>query len=284
MVVRLGIFLFLIVALILVSIFGYSLLNQSKQPVVVAAPPPPPTTQILVAVGPLSAGGLLQPSDITGAPVLVGNVPFDSSPDTPDNRSALVGSMVRVPIGQGSPILNSQVIHPGDHGFLAAVLAPGMRAVTVGVDTISGTDGLIWPGDTVDVMLTEVMAGAPPGKAIASEVVLSGVRVIATGQQLVRQGNNNAAPPSQPVTLEVTPNQAARCLVATNLGRLSLIVHSAQVAPGQAQVSNVLPDPVWSGDVSNALNKLQPPPAAGTTVTTVHVFQGVSDGGSYNFQ
>ena len=39
--------------------------------------------------------------------------------------------------------------------FSAAVLASGMRAVTVGVDAITGIAGLIWPGDRVDLILTQ---------------------------------------------------------------------------------------------------------------------------------
>ena len=95
----------------------------------------------------MQGGSLLQPADMTGATVLANAVPVGASLDTPENRAALVGAMVRIAITSGAPILNSAVIHPGDHGFLAAVLAPGMRAVTVGVDAISGANGLIWPGD-----------------------------------------------------------------------------------------------------------------------------------------
>jgi pilus assembly protein CpaB len=227
----------------------------------------------------------LQPADITSAPVLMSALPPGADLDTPENRSALIGSMVRTSITQGTPILDDSIIHPGDHGFLAAVLAPGMRAVTVGVDVVSGSDGLIWPGDTVDVLLTQTIFGAPSDKSIASEVVLSGVRVIATGQELIKTGtqgtgNNQNDGPSQTVTLEVTPDQAARCLVATNLGKLSLIVHSAQLETDKADTSDKPAQPVWAGDVSPALSNLRP---VAPVVSTVHVFQGTPDGTDYNF-
>ena len=51
-------------------------------------------------------------------------------------------------------------MRPGDHGFLAAVLAAGMRAVTVGVDATTGAAGLIWPGDRVDLILTQTIQAA----------------------------------------------------------------------------------------------------------------------------
>jgi len=283
MIFRLAIFGILIVGLIAVSWFGISLLNQPKpQPVVAAAPAPPPTEQILVAADPLGGGTLLQPTDITGAPVPAAAVPVGASPDTPENRAALTGSMIRVSLPPGAPILDSQVIHPGDHGFLAAVLAPGMRAVTIAVDNVTGANGLIWPGDNVDILLTQSLAGAPDAKSIAAEVVLSNVRVIATGAELIKSAAAGPAggPPSGTVTLEVTPDQASRCLVATNLGRLSLIVHSAQTLPGQAMAPSVIPQPIFAGDVSPALADQHP---ANPTVTTVKVFQGSPSEQDYSF-
>jgi pilus assembly protein CpaB len=192
--------------------------------------------------------------------------------------------MLRAPLAQGALILDSEVIHPGDHGFLAAVLEPGMRAVTVAVDNVTGSNGLIWPGDNVDVLLTQTIAGAPDNKGIAAEVVLSNVRVIATGSELIKSADPNATgsaggPPAQTVTLEVSPDQASRCLVATNLGKLSLIVHSAQTAAGPA-TPQIVPQPVWSGDVSPALSNVQQQEAP---VATVKVFQGSPDEQDYKF-
>ena len=104
--------------------------------------------------------------------------------------------------------------------------------------------------------------------------------MIATGSELIKNAsagpNNN--PPAQTVTLEVTPDQAARCLVATNLGKLSLIVHSSQIQANT--VPPVAPQPVWAGEVSPALTNLHP---EAPQVSTVHVFQGSPSGQDYNF-
>jgi pilus assembly protein CpaB len=282
MVFRLGLFLVLVVALIAVSVFGISIIDQSKQQHVVAAPP---TEQILVASGLLQAGSLLQPTDLSAASVPVSSVPDGATLDTPANRSALIGSMIRTPISPGSPILESAVIHPGDHGFLAAVLAPGMRAVTVGVDAVSGAAGLIWPGDHVDVLLTQTLDDptVPLGRRIAAEVVLQDVRVIATGQQLVQgqvttDPSKAPPPPATTVTLEVTADQAERCEVATHLGPLSLVVQSSQQLPASAQIS-VAP-PVWADQVSPALSNVHP---VSPVISTVHVFQGDSGGEDFSF-
>jgi pilus assembly protein CpaB len=284
MVFRLGIFAVLIVALIAVAAFGISILNQSKQQQQVAAAP---TEQVLVAAGLLQAGALLQPTDLATGSVPVTAVPDGASLDTPANRSELIGSMIRVPISPGAPILADAIIHPGDHGFLAAVLAPGMRAVTVGVDAVSGAAGLIWPGDHVDVLLTQTLDDptVPLGQRIAAEIVLRDVRVIATGQQLVQgtvTANGGSAappPPATTVTLEVTPDQAERCEVATHLGPLSLVVHSAQSLPASQDAGLIGGQPVWADQVSPALaNQHTNTPV----ISTVHVFDG-DNGEDYKF-
>lgn len=152
---RLGIFGVLIAALIGVMVFAYSILNPPKQAVQGGAPVAAPTTeQIITAAGPLIGGSLLQPGNISSTTIPAGSQVPGELVDTPTNRAELIGSMVRVPLGSGAPIMDNDVIHPGDHGFLAAVLSPGMRAVTVAVDTVTGANGLIWPGDSVDVLLT----------------------------------------------------------------------------------------------------------------------------------
>jgi pilus assembly protein CpaB len=278
MVARLALFLVLVVALVAVSIFGVSMLHQSNQPPPVAAGPP--TQQILVAAGVLQAGSLLQPGDIAGGPVPVGALPDGASLDTPANRTALIGAMVRSPISAGAPILTAQVIHPGDHGFLAAVLAPGMVATTVGVDAISGAAGLIWPGDHVDLLLTQTLDNPelPLGQRIAAELVLRNIRVIATGQQLT-QGSSGAdgrvAPPAaSTVTLEVTPDQAARTAVASRLGPLSLVVHSAESTPVSEQneaAAAAVNAPVWADQVSPALSSVRaaPPVQPQISVTVI---------------
>jgi pilus assembly protein CpaB len=108
MVLRLALFLLLVVALIAVSVFGLSILNSSKTSSVASAPQQ--TEQVLVASGLLSAGALLQPSDISSSSVDVNAVPDGASLDTPANRSDLIGSMIRSPISPGAPILASAVI------------------------------------------------------------------------------------------------------------------------------------------------------------------------------
>ena len=86
-------------------------------------------------------------------------------------RTGLTGAMVRRSLGAGEFLLATDVMRPGDHGFLAAVLGPDMRAASVGVDNVSGSAGLIWPGDRVDLILTQSLddPALPPARKVAAE-------------------------------------------------------------------------------------------------------------------
>ena len=66
------------------------------------------------------------------------------------------------------------MVKPGERGFLAAVLEPGMRAISVPIDEASGNAGLIFPGDQVDLILTQTIEAArrPAGARRVSETVL----------------------------------------------------------------------------------------------------------------
>src|SRR6185312_11704867 len=187
-----------------------------------AAIPPPTTTQILTVAHPVRAGNLLKYDDIEAREMPASDVPPGARPDTPRARTELVGSMVRRALQPPEILLPADLLRPGDHGFLAAALRSGMRATTVGVDAVSGTAGLIWPGDRVDVILTQVTEDQtiPASRRASAETVLADVRVIAIDQQLMSgaAGAGIEQVASHTVTLEVTEAQAEHAALAARLG------------------------------------------------------------------
>lgn len=244
---------------------------------------PPKHVAALTVKKAVSAGALLKPEDIEVKQVAVGDVPSDAAATGEDGRRALIGAMVRRALGAGEVIRTSDVISPNEHGFLAAVLAPGMRAVTVSVDAVAGSAGLIEPGDRVDLILTQTLAGRdePIGHRVAAETVLSDARVIAINQQIVQgadseaNNNNNRA---RTVTLEVSQDQAERVSVASSLGKLSLSVRSAGAA-GQDKQGQ--PKVTWAQDVSPALANMQRP--SHPPSNSIKVFQGAAEAVEFKF-
>jgi pilus assembly protein CpaB len=255
-------------------------LQLPSQPSVaaVAAPPAPPSTKILAAAHSLRAGNMLKYDDIQPQEVLASEVPAGARADTPEARAELVGSMVRRSLLPRELLLPADVLRPGDHGFLAAVPRTGMRATTVGVDAVSGSAGLIWPGDHVDVLLTQVTEDQtlPAARRASAETVLGDVRVIAIDQQLMQgaTGNSTDQGAAHTVTLEVTETQAERVALAARLGHLSLIVRAADALPDSPEDR---PETTWGGDVSPALNQGR------TAGRIMRVYQGTTEGKEFRF-
>ncbi|HEY0111650.1 MAG TPA: Flp pilus assembly protein CpaB [Allosphingosinicella sp.] len=145
------------------------------------------------------------------------------------NPAELIGTVVRNEITAGQPITQGSLIKPGERGFLAAALGPGMRAVTVAVSTTSGVAGFVFPGDRVDIVLTQEVKGGGEGSALkASETILRNIRVLATDQRMSAQGEDGKPVLQRvsTVTLEATPKIAEKIAVAQTIGQLSLSLRS----------------------------------------------------------
>ena len=137
----------------------------------------------------------------------------------------LVGAVVRNAVTSGEPVTHAKIVHAGERGFLAAVLKPKHRAITVAVNAITGIAGFVFPGDRVDLLLTHDFKQGKKQRR-ATETVLADVRVLAVGQST----NDQAEKPmlSKNVTLELTPKQAEVVTLISAIGRLSLSLRSLQ--------------------------------------------------------
>ncbi|WP_066555720.1 Flp pilus assembly protein CpaB [Croceicoccus bisphenolivorans] len=139
------------------------------------------------------------------------------------DMNQLLGTVARFPITAGQPVTQGALVKPGDRGFLAAALGPGMRAVTIPVSAKTGVAGFIFPGDRVDLLLTQKVSGE--GEAFsATETVLRNLRILATDQRTEPKEVDGKTVVSKTslVTIEATPRIAEKIAVAQNLGALSL--------------------------------------------------------------
>ena len=137
---------------------------QRNKEIAEAAPltPPKPVKSVLVARADLRRGQILRPEDLVWQVWPEGGIDKNyvvmGGPRTPES---FAGWVAKNPVGAGEPVTDAKVIAPGDRGFLAAVLRPGMRAISVPVTVTSGISGFIFPGDQVDLLLT-YQVPAPP--------------------------------------------------------------------------------------------------------------------------
>src|SRR5207253_8817016 len=167
-------------------------------------------------------------------------------------------------LATGESIRRDGIVKPGDRGFLQVVLSPGARAIAIPVATGGASTGLLYPGDRVDVVLTQTFKNdLPLARRSVSETVVQSLRVLAV----------DAADPKptgagsgfgRTVTLEVTPEQAEKVNVAAELGKLSLTLRSVTTPDGVLATSTAGPGkatgvkPIWAGDVSPALGGAMP--------------------------
>lgn len=158
------------------------------------------------------------------------------------DMSKLMGTVVRHATTAGEPITQGSLVAPGDRGFLAAALGPGMRAVTVTVSDKAGVAGFVFPGDRIDLMLTQSVSGEDDGPELkASETILTNLRVLATDQSTSSRTTEEGLTVVQGftlVTMEVTPKIAEKIAVAETIGSLSLVLRS--IADNQAELESAI--------------------------------------------
>jgi pilus assembly protein CpaB len=163
------------------------------------------------------------------------------------DMNKLLGTVVRFPITAGEPVTQGALVAPGDRGFLAAALGPGMRAVTVPVSATTGVAGFVFAGDRVDLVLTQQIDGngdVAPLKT--AETVLRNLRVLATDQTVEKTVDENGktqVAEFRTVTLEVTPKIAEKIAVAQTIGTISLVLRS--IADSQSELERA----VAAGDI-----------------------------------
>ena len=187
--------------------------------------------EVLVATRSLPVGTIIDAEALRYQPwpegLVQGTYYVKGQPDS--DPQALLGTVVRNEITAGQPVTQGALVKPGDRGFLAAALGPGMRAVTVAVNTTSSVAGFVFPGDRVDMVLTQEVTGGGDGLPLkVSETIIRNLRVLATDQRTTSKDENGKTVMTdiQTVTLEATPRIAEKIAVAQTIGKLSLSLRS----------------------------------------------------------
>jgi pilus assembly protein CpaB len=251
-----------------------------------------PKEEILVATVQLAAGTLLRAQDVTwqvvARPAEPGEIvrPAEGARQTKpeideEARAVVYGAAVRPArdTAAGEPIRRGNIVKPGDRDFLQVVLTPGARAIAIPVTTSGASTGLLFPGDRVDVILTQNFKGesAVITRRSVSETVVENLRVLAIDTLDAKAPSGSFG---RTVTLEVTPQQAEKINVATELGKLSLTLRSVSGPDGVLVTSTAGPGPstgvkpTWAGDVSPALGGAMPEKTITVQQPPVEVVRG----------
>lgn len=221
------------------------LASQRQQAVAEATPValPMPSRSVLIARAGIAPGRILKAEDMVWQPWPDGGIDKAYIVIGTRKPEDFAGWVTRQPIAAGEPITEGKIIAPGNRGFLAAVLRPGMRAISVPVTVTTGISGFIFPGDEVDIMITYLVPNTA-GKSAednprakydhkAAETVLHNVRVIAIDQRTETKAGEAVV--AHTATLEVTPKQSEMIVLASEIGKLSLSLRS--LVPGETETA-----------------------------------------------
>src|SRR6185369_15764420 len=196
-----------------------------------AAPAVPVGPKVMVAKKALPVGTIIDAESLGWQPwpkeLMQSAYYTEGQPDA--DAQKLLGTVVRYQVTAGQPVTRGSLVGPKDRGFLAAALGPGMRAVTVPVNSSTGVAGFVFPGDHVDMVLTQTVQGGGDGPPLkVSETIVRNLRVLATDQRIDSKGDDGKTEVKtfSNVTLEVTPRIAEKISVAQSLGTLSLSLRS----------------------------------------------------------
>ena len=243
----------------------------SDQPVVVQVVDS--KMKVLIAAGNMPVGHFIKAEDLA----------WQSWPDETVHDSYIqqgagtkienfIGAVATTSMASGEPILNNRLIKPGNRGFMAAVLPPGMRAISVRITATSGNAGFVFPGDKVDILLTHEIAinSANRDTARVSETVLKNIRVLAINQRT----DNPTHTPSigKTATLEVSAKDAEKISLIKSMGELTLVLRSISNGSSLIAENSTI---TWDSEISNQLSG-----STNNAKLSVDVFRGGLKDGS----
>jgi pilus assembly protein CpaB len=226
--VRIAILAAAAIAAIAVAFFVRQAMTGNEAPQVVEAPQERPAVRILAARNDLATGARVGAADFywqawPDEAVAPGYVVEGRGQGIED----FAGSVVRAPISQGEPITGRRLVQPGDAGFMAAVLTPGMRAVAVPISAERGAGGFILPNDRVDVIVSfeEESESRRGGRSFVARTIVENARVLAIDQTF-GDGDGEEVVLGETATLELTPDQARAVSLAVARGEVHLVLRS----------------------------------------------------------
>jgi len=202
------------------------------------------TASIVVAKSNLNFGDRISSKDLQLVRWPTDALPEGAFTDVAQIAGPGQDRVVLRPIEPNEPVLASKVSGSGGKASLSTVIDQNMRAMTIHVNDATGVAGFITPGDRVDIILTRDDGGNSK-ETSKTDILLQNILVRGIDQE----ANERKEKPTvvKAVTVEVTPADAQKLTLGSNIGTLSLalrnLASSQQVTTRSLSVKDLQPEP-----------------------------------------
>lgn len=206
--------LILLFALVVAGAAGFGVYRFAQQAQESARVPLGP---VVVAAVDMTEGHVLAASDAKIVELPLASIP----PGAYQVIDSVVGRVTRIPVFNTEALVPGRLAPEGTGSGLEIKITPGKRAMAVRIDDVAGLSGLIQPNSRVDVLVT--LADQNSGSQQRAKLFMSNMRVLSVGSAMER------GPDGQPMSattaaLEVTPVEAEQLAVASNQGKIQLVL------------------------------------------------------------
>ncbi len=222
------------------------------------------TQSIFVALDDIALGEPLTAQVLKLEPWPKGKIPEGAFTKIED----VEGRRTRTRLFAGEPIIERKLLKQGEFsGGVSPLIPKGLRVVSVKVDRVSGTGGLILPGDRVDVVIYLAATRNQGVSEPTTRTVLQDIKVFAVNDQFhldAEETDQRSIPNAQTVSLLVTPLQAQKVMLAGEMGQIRLVLRSPE-DDEQTTVATATAQDILGGAGASIRNKeslLEPEPQA----------------------
>ncbi|MFZ5829230.1 MAG: Flp pilus assembly protein CpaB [Planctomycetota bacterium] len=202
------------------------------------------TTTIFVALKDLGMGDVLSPDVLR-----LEQWPKDKlPPGALTDIKEVEGRRTRTRLWAGEPILESKLYGKNEVvGSLTPLIPKGYRVLGLKVDDVSATGNLIKPGERVDVLM---FVERKPDKGIyetTTKTVMQDVKVFAVNDDVgMDQDRDPKTIRAKVISLLVTPEQATKLTLASEMGRIRLVMRRPD-DDTQTADADTRPDELFGG-------------------------------------
>ncbi|MEZ5654098.1 MAG: Flp pilus assembly protein CpaB [Burkholderiaceae bacterium] len=181
------------------------------------------TVGVIVAAAALRAGSAVDVDTMAVRQLPVRGI--DAAMIRAEDFDQVQGQQIVLPMASGEPLRRSSLRQR--HDPFSSKVALGIRALTIEVDEVNSVSGMLRPGDRIDLLFsTHAALGAGRAAGAIAAPLMQDLLILATGTQAAAGLVDDDGARFGSITVEVTPTQAQKLVLAQRSGRLTALLRN----------------------------------------------------------